>query len=125
LPTVDKLAQYHLLPTADARALHAAYVFLRDVEHRLQMEENLQTHTIPTGPAAQLRLARLMGFKTAAEFEAARRSHTGQVREIFDRLLKSATPSAPALFPAEFAGAEERWKEILAEHSFRDPEKAF
>ena len=44
--------------------LAEAYCFLRDVEHRLQMEDNLQTHTIPADRRAQERLARLMGFAT-------------------------------------------------------------
>src|SRR5208283_4074324 len=47
LPCLVKLAQYHLLSDEEARQLDAAYRFLRDVEHRLQMEENRQTHTIP------------------------------------------------------------------------------
>ena len=46
--------------------LERAYVFLRDVEHRLQMEANQQTHTIPTERRARERLARLMGFATLA-----------------------------------------------------------
>ena len=47
LPTLDKMVQYKLLPAAAAKKLADAYRFLRDVEHRLQMENNLQTHTIP------------------------------------------------------------------------------
>ena len=39
LPCLDKLAQYHLLTEDEAQQLDAAYRFLRDVEHRLQMEE--------------------------------------------------------------------------------------
>ena len=53
LPCLDKLAQYHLLADDEARQLGAAYRFLRDVEHRLQMENNLQTHTLPAEPAAR------------------------------------------------------------------------
>ena len=50
-----------------------AYRFLRDVEHRLQMEENRQTHTIPADRPARLRLARLMNFPAPEEFESALR----------------------------------------------------
>lgn len=126
LPTLDKLAQYRLLGADDAAGLRSAYCFLRDVEHRLQMEENLQTHTIPSAKTAQERLARLMGLATLAEFELARRTHTEMVRGTFDALLKSEKPPAPAAaaFPSEFAGAEDEWKRLLTEHSFRDPDKA-
>ena len=126
LPGLEKLVQYHFLSSEEARALRDAYCFLRDVEHRLQMEENLQTHTIPAGGPARERLAKLMGFKSAAEFEAARRAHTDNVRRIFDSRLKSDKPTAAAdAFPREFKGAEDRWRKILAAHSFRDVDKAF
>jgi glutamine synthetase adenylyltransferase len=45
VPCLEKLAQYELLRWDDARDLSEAYAFLRRLEHRLQMEQNLQTHT--------------------------------------------------------------------------------
>ena len=124
LPTLEKLGQYDLLSGDEAKSLRDAYRFLRDVEHRLQMEENLQTHTIPTNRAARERLARLMNFKSAAEFEAARRNHTDRVRAIFDKLFKpEKARTAADTLPREFSGAEADWRALLAEHSFREPEK--
>ena len=124
LPTLEKLGQYDLLSGEEARSLRDAYKFLRDVEHRLQMEENLQTHTIPTDHAARERLAKLMGFKTTAEFEAAHREHTNRVRSIFDKLFKSEkSATTTESLPREFSGAESKWRALLAEHSFREPEK--
>jgi glutamate-ammonia-ligase adenylyltransferase len=127
LPGLEKLAQYDLLPREAARSLAEAYSFLRDVEHRLQMEDNRQTHTIPTERAAQERLARLMGFATVKEFEAARQKHTVGVRRIFDSVLKAELPEAQvaAPFPRQFEGAEAEWKKLLAEHAFKDVDKAF
>ena len=125
LPCLAKLAQYKLLADEEARQLDVAYRFLRDVEHRLQMEENQQTHTIPADRPAQLRLARLMDFKSLAAFESALQKHTGNVRRVYDRLLKVELPRASGGLPPEFAGAEEEWKKLLAAHSFRDPETAF
>jgi glutamate-ammonia-ligase adenylyltransferase len=124
LPALEKLAQYNLLAEAEAHSLRDAYCFLRDVEHRVQMEENLQTHTIPTDKSARERLARLMNFSNAVKFEAARRSHTETVRAIFDRLFKSEKSAAPGeKLPREFTGAEAEWIESLGEHSFREPDK--
>src|SRR6185503_20969179 len=40
LPTLEKLVQYQIMPAAEAKSLTAAYCFLRDVEHRVQMEHN-------------------------------------------------------------------------------------
>src|ERR1039457_5168119 len=59
LASLSKLVQYELLSADESSMLAEAYCFLRDVEHRLQMENNLQTHTIPTDRHAQERLARL------------------------------------------------------------------
>ncbi|MGA2279055.1 MAG: bifunctional [glutamate--ammonia ligase]-adenylyl-L-tyrosine phosphorylase/[glutamate--ammonia-ligase] adenylyltransferase [Verrucomicrobiota bacterium] len=126
LPCLAKLAQYKLLAEEEAQQLAAAYRFLRDVEHRLQMEENQQTHTIPTDRQAQLRLARLMGFKSWPEFDAARQRHTGEVRRVYDKILRSDAPkSTHAVLPPEFDNAETEWENLLAAHSFRDPETAF
>jgi [glutamine synthetase] adenylyltransferase / [glutamine synthetase]-adenylyl-L-tyrosine phosphorylase len=118
LPTLEKLAQYQLLDRDEARALADAYCFLRDVEHRLQMEDNQQTHTIPEAPEALERLAALMGFGSREDFETARRDHTRAVRRAYDRLLKTDAPAPRTAFAAEVTGAEPEWKRILAEHSF-------
>ena len=127
LPLLAKLVQYELISPDESGMLAEAYCFLRDVEHRLQMEDNLQTHTIPIERRAQERLARLMGFATLGEFETARQTHTRNVRRIFDRLLKADTREGEAAspFPRQFEGAESEWKELLAAHSFRDVDKAF
>ena len=70
-PILEKLASYRLLSAEDAASLTGAYLFLRDVEHRLQMEAGQQTHTIPTARQARERLARLMGFASLPAFESA------------------------------------------------------
>ena len=125
LPCLEKLAQYHLLDTDEAQPLADAYRFLRDVEHRLQMENNLQTHSLPAEPQARLRLARLMDFKSWGEFETALQIRTGNVRQIYDRLLKSESAEAQTGLPPEFDGAEAEWTSLLVVHSFREPETAF
>ncbi|HVV73731.1 MAG TPA: hypothetical protein VHI52_19860, partial [Verrucomicrobiae bacterium] len=127
LPTLAKLTQYELLPSDAAKVLSDAYAFLRDVEHRLQMEENRQTHSIPAEREFQERLARLMGFANLKDFEAAKRRHMSSVRQLFDSVLRSEVPAGPAgfAFPRQFEGKEAEWKETLEAHSFRDTAKAY
>ncbi|MBI3875658.1 MAG: bifunctional [glutamate--ammonia ligase]-adenylyl-L-tyrosine phosphorylase/[glutamate--ammonia-ligase] adenylyltransferase [Verrucomicrobia bacterium] len=125
LPALQSLVRYKLLTRDEADTLTGAYCFLRDVEHRLQMEDNLQTHTIPTERKARERLARLMGFGALAEFEAALKQHTTSVRAIYDKLLHTEEAAPATDLPAEFAGNEAAWKSLLAQRRFRDPEKAF
>ncbi len=127
LPCLAKLVQYELLAAEESRRLAEAYAFLRDVEHRLQMEDNLQTHTIPAAPRAQERLARLMSFPTLEAFKTSHQAHTRNVRQVFERLLQTdggeSPPASP--FPRHFEGAEPEWKRLLAEHAFKDVEKAY
>src|SRR5208282_2153472 len=125
LPCLAKLARYHLLSDEEARQLDAAYRFLRDVEHRLQMEENRQTHTIPADRPARLRLARLMNFPALEEFDLALRTHTGNVRRIYDKWLKGESPQTQTGLPASFDGVETEWEQLLSARCFRDPPTAF
>jgi [glutamine synthetase] adenylyltransferase / [glutamine synthetase]-adenylyl-L-tyrosine phosphorylase len=125
VPTLHKLASYGLLSADDAAALEQAYLFLRNVEHRLQMEADQQTHTIPTERQARERLARLMGFHLLRDFESARRRHAELVRGIYDQILAGDEPSQPRLLPDQFEGAEDQWKQLLARHGFQDPDRAY
>src|SRR5438552_3503316 len=125
LSALEKLVQYHLLPDAEARKLADAYCFLRDLEHRLQMDHNLQTHTIPTERNARERLAALMGFDSLRPFEGALREHTQNVREIFDALLKAEKPAPPGPLPHDFDEHAAARNSLLAGHSFTDLEKSF
>lgn len=125
LPCLQKLSQYGLLPDAGAKQLHVAYCFLRDVEHRLQMDNNLQTHTLPEDKTSLLRLARLMNFNSVKEFQSALRADTGNVRRIYDSLFKSESQKSQANSIPQFEGGEDEWNQLLTSHSFREPEKAY
>jgi len=47
------------------------YLFLRKVEHSIQLWDELQTHSIPTEENSLARLSRRMGFEMTADFKAA------------------------------------------------------
>ena len=95
LRALPLLVKAQLLDAAAAAALGAAYRFLRNVEHRLQMELDLQTHTIPDEAHAQYRLARSLNFKTVAEFAAAQNAHTSAVRKVYAAVLANAAATTP------------------------------
>jgi len=87
LISLGRLADRHLISQAERSELSDAYMFLRTLEHRLQMEQGLQTHTVPqTEPQLSL-VARRLGFATVAEFEAALKTHTTNVRRAYDRVF--------------------------------------
>lgn len=126
LPALEKLCEYEHLTAEQTKSLAAAYVFLRDVEHRLQMDNNLQTHTLPAEKAALARIARLMGCGSLAEFQKRLKTHTGNTRRIFEQLLKGdKKEGGEQALPTEFTGQEARWKEILVGHGFQDVERGY
>ncbi|MGZ5004492.1 MAG: bifunctional [glutamate--ammonia ligase]-adenylyl-L-tyrosine phosphorylase/[glutamate--ammonia-ligase] adenylyltransferase [Chthoniobacterales bacterium] len=87
LKALPALAELELLPRTEATDLEQAYRFLRRVEHRLQIEAEQQTHTIPDEPEAVNRLARSLGFHSEKDFAAELRKHTQRVRAIFTRVV--------------------------------------
>ena len=50
LAVLDVLAERHLLTAESVQELKAAYVFLRNLEHRLQYLDDRQTQTLPSAP---------------------------------------------------------------------------
>jgi len=83
LKALPALAELDLLPHKEVMTLDAAYRFLRRVEHRLQIEAEQQTHTIPDDPVAQLRLAQSLGFESSDQFTTELQRHMENVRAIF------------------------------------------
>src|SRR6266566_9022366 len=90
------LAELELIPQNEVVDLDRAYRFLRQVEHRLQIEAEQQTHTAPRDPVTLTRLARSLGFDSPNEFSAALKKTMQNVRSIFDRVILSA-PAEGAL----------------------------
>lgn len=51
--------------------MERCYLFLRKVEHSIQLWDELQTHSIPTDESSLARLSRRMGFEKTEDFRAA------------------------------------------------------
>ena len=96
LKALRAIAQLELLPSSEVRALDESYRFLRRIEHRLQIEAERQTHSIPEDPEKRERLARSLGFDSAAALLAELQTSNERVREIFHHLIASGT-AAPAV----------------------------
>jgi [glutamine synthetase] adenylyltransferase / [glutamine synthetase]-adenylyl-L-tyrosine phosphorylase len=94
LEALQRVANAGLMPAATASALAQAYVFLRQVEHRIQYLDDQQTHLVPTDVTDLAWLASSMGFESSAVFTAALDAHRETVAVEFERLLGGATPEA-------------------------------
>lgn len=75
----------------DARVLAGAYRLLRTIEHRLQMVDDRQTHSLPHGEALD-GVARLHGLSDGAALLALLEPHVTGVRVLYDQLAGEAAP---------------------------------
>lgn len=88
-----RLRDKELLSDGEYARLANAYQFLRNIEHRLQMEEDRQTHTLPAGSDRLELLARKMppeATGTALTGDLLRdrlQEHLEAVRDIYERVV--------------------------------------
>jgi [glutamine synthetase] adenylyltransferase / [glutamine synthetase]-adenylyl-L-tyrosine phosphorylase len=114
LKVLPALADLELLPRGEALALEKAYRFLRRVEHRLQIEAEQQTHTVPNDKKAVTLLARSLGFSSGAAFLGTLHDHMRDVRAIFTRVIKEQPhdKTAAALDLQVFADQQQATKTL-------------
>ncbi|MDE3167765.1 MAG: glutamine-synthetase adenylyltransferase, partial [Acidobacteriota bacterium] len=105
-----RLRDKGFLSDAEYARLAAAYQFLRYLEHRLQVEEDRQTHTLPADHLRLDLLARRMppepGASAPSNGEALRArlaEHLAAVKEIYHRVVheRRSEPAAPLVTLAE------------------------
>lgn len=72
------------------KKLGDAYIFLRTLEHRLQMVADQQTHSMPEDEDAIKNIARFMGYKDVPALEQDFMHHTKAVHDIYASSFKSA-----------------------------------
>ncbi|HWC95227.1 MAG TPA: hypothetical protein VG456_00720 [Candidatus Sulfopaludibacter sp.] len=125
-----RLRDKDLLSGSEYARLAAAYQFLRYLEHRLQMEEDRQTHTLPTSAKELDLLARKMPAGTASDpangatLMASLEEHRTAVQEIYDRVVHAQKPlSYTIAAEAETALAPEEMAEAPAANLHRGRER--
>jgi glutamate-ammonia-ligase adenylyltransferase len=101
LKAIRGLAELDFLPNEDALRLEEAYRFLRRVEHRLQIEAEQQTHTVPEEGELLEGLARSLGFAEGAALLSGLREQMEGVRAIFRRIVRETGNTAAP--PASYA----------------------
>ncbi len=87
LISLSRLADRNLLSEAELTGLFEAYDFLRHLEHILQMENGLQTHSLPNDADKRLLIAKRMRFAELAGFEQALTANTDGVHRTFVRVF--------------------------------------
>ncbi len=87
---LEAVAAAGILPRKTAEQLAGDYLFLRRVEHFLQIYEDRQTHSLPRDPGQMLALARRMlgSGATMEQFRAKLAKRFERVREIYERFAQ-------------------------------------
>ena len=107
--TVGSLTRLHnacILSAKQQSGLTRAYQFLRDVEHKLQMVHDLQTHALPDRQDKLERCAIRMGYTGASrsaalkQFQADHAAHRTVVHDIFRSFFE--TPKTSAMLKKTF-----------------------
>lgn len=93
-----RLTDAGLLQADEYRHLTGGYVFLRTIEHALQLMHNKQVHRLPADSRELNYLARRLDFPHAEAFVAHYERHCRAIRKIYDRHLgdDAAAPVAVA-----------------------------
>ncbi|MBI5236695.1 MAG: bifunctional [glutamate--ammonia ligase]-adenylyl-L-tyrosine phosphorylase/[glutamate--ammonia-ligase] adenylyltransferase [Deltaproteobacteria bacterium] len=104
LKAIAALTEKGFIEKDEAYALKEAYVFLRTLEHRIQIVEGSQTHSIPAGDKELNRLARMISSKDTADKKT--------VQRLWDR-YRTTTTGVHAIYRSLFyKPPDEMYKDI-------------
>ena len=90
LISLGRLADRKLITERERNELSEAYDFLRTLEHRLQMEHGLQTHSVPDEAERRALFARRMNFTgehALLDFDRELEKHASHVKAAYDRVF--------------------------------------
>lgn len=136
LEAIVRLENAGCLTNQERSLLGEHYTLLRQIEHRLQIMFDLQTHTLPRDPAELRRLALRLGYTGTptqpplGEFTAEYQRVTELNRKMLDHLLHDAFPGDEHSEPEvdlvlDPDPAPARIRTVLARHNFRDVQRAY
>ncbi|MEK9134441.1 MAG: bifunctional [glutamate--ammonia ligase]-adenylyl-L-tyrosine phosphorylase/[glutamate--ammonia-ligase] adenylyltransferase, partial [Pseudomonadota bacterium] len=123
------VAAGHMSPEAGT-ALTQAYIFLRNVEHRLQMAADQQTQSLPADATSQMQLAFASGFADLKTFADELERQRDAVHRHFTQLFHTEAEPAEGHDPGELAAVwqgmldAEAAKKALRDSGYTQPEEA-
>jgi len=116
LDALAALAEAGRIGARDAADLARGYRLLRTIEHRLQMVDDRQTHSLPAEPDALAAAARLHGLDDGEALLDLLRPDVERVASIYDTLAAGESARLPENGPA--------LERALAEAGFAEPDEA-
>jgi [glutamine synthetase] adenylyltransferase / [glutamine synthetase]-adenylyl-L-tyrosine phosphorylase len=124
LAMLHELAEEEMISRAARDDLRAAYLFLRETEHRLQMIADEQTQRLPVETDELERFAKFCGYEGLAAFADELSRHLARVAEHYARLFEASPGLSAAAGSLVFTGVADdpETLETLARLGFRRPE---
>ncbi len=110
LQVLSLLKEKQLLPSEVVNALREAYVFLRNLEHRLMYVEDAQTQDLPKSEEGQHRIATAMGFTDWHAFMAVLNQHRDVVQTQFDQTFSIVAAEQTGDVDAAITAAQMIWE---------------
>jgi glutamate-ammonia-ligase adenylyltransferase len=118
-----KLHQKGVFSMEEVEFLESAYVFLRKLEHRIQMKNCVQNHAF--SPQEVPLLAKLMDMDVE-EFQRKFQEYTKRISQMFYNMLPAQEEKElDPLMAYLLEGDQESGKELLASLGFKNPTRAF
>jgi glutamate-ammonia-ligase adenylyltransferase len=123
LAMLDQLVESGWVAPLTRDDLRDAYLFLRDVEHRIQMIADEQKHTLPETAEGVAVIARMMGFAGYDDFAQALVERLDVVQSHYARLFESAPQLTSSAGNLVFTGDDDDpgTIETLAGMGFANP----
>lgn len=97
LDSLARLTQAALLTSEECDLLRGSYIFLRTVEHRLQLLDEQAVRVLPREAGARRKLARRLGYPHLDDFDHDYQDHTRRTHALFTRLFYGTAEGAPKL----------------------------
>ena len=104
LSALQELVTHGWITQSVAQRLLEAYLYLRGIEHRIQMVADEQTHKLPTNPDELERFARFAGYADLSAFSASLIAVLETVQGHYARLFESSPELTTGASNMVFAG---------------------
>jgi len=128
LTALQKLRNRNLLTEQEFVALRGGYLFLRRLEHMLQIAEDLPLQTLPKDERELNRLARCMGLENGGALLRSFERHTKQIRQVYEgvtnELAKTLGVSEQVMLSLSVVGGLETDENAFLSLNFVRPKEA-
>ncbi len=125
---LNALVKAQKLSDEDNQKLQEAYIYHRTLEHRLQMINDDQTHSMPESADDLARITRFMGYQSTIDFENHLKGHLRTVHTLFTDLLKESNQDEDEhehllAFPSDDVHAETL--KAIADAGYEEPKAIY